>query len=37
MKIKKLSIDFGECSKIIIMLKHISSIYGLDIPEHWSL
>lgn len=34
---KELSIDSVEYSKIIIMLKHISNIYGLDIPEHWLL
>jgi hypothetical protein len=31
------SIETGEYSKIIIMLKHISSTYDLDIPEHWLL
>jgi len=34
---KGVSIDSGEYSKIITMLKNISSIYDLDIPEHWLL
>ncbi|CZX45512.1 TPA: hypothetical protein ACOEFP_004760 [Enterobacter bugandensis] len=34
---KGFSIDSGEYSKIMTMLKNISSIYSLDIPKHWLL